>query len=180
MINMCYSDFIAVLCNNRNNWFSADGLGRDAAFGPWMKTCRSGLRPLVVPLALCHIRKRWDQENKEVIKINQALLSGARMRRFDLCSMIAQWHHFWRWGGTWKRKRVESSAMQCGLIDCPTKVTTLTGHTCTPQPSTVMPHVKKKKNSFKRKTQSQHKQTPYQQQLCFLYYCISQLASVLY
>lgn len=90
MINMCYSDFIIVLCNNRNNWFSANGPGRDTASGPWMKTCGSGLRPLVVPLARQHTRRRWEQRNKEVIKINHAPLSAARTQGFDLCSIIAQ------------------------------------------------------------------------------------------
>lgn len=113
MINMCCSDFIIVLCNNRNNCFSANGPGRDPASGPWMKTSRSGLRPLVAPLACRHTLRRWEQRNKEVIKINQAPLSGARSWGFDLCCIITQWHHFWQWGGN--EKGGGWSQMRCSV-----------------------------------------------------------------
>lgn len=65
-------DFIIVLFNNHNNGFYFNGLGRDLATeaGSWKRTCGFGPGPLAGPLAPWLVGGRWEQRNKEVIKIN--------------------------------------------------------------------------------------------------------------
>lgn len=65
-------DFIIVLFNNHNNGFYFNELGRDLATETrsWMRTCGSGPGPPAGPLAPLHAGRRWEQRNKEVIKIN--------------------------------------------------------------------------------------------------------------